>query len=126
MSQQKATQMNDEREKLSVRIIQWSIALTTTFAAVIVVLALLQSVYLSVGIRFEPWFVRKLTAEIFFGVIMQLASLLSGVLFALGKSIVSVRREEPLLFISQAVFFLIGSGAFLLFSIEMFRSVMIP
>jgi len=118
--------MNDDRGKLSVRIIQWSIALTTTFAAVIVVLALLQSVYLSVGIRFEPWFVRKLTAEIFFGVIMQLASLLSGVLFALSKSIVSVRKEEPLLFISQAVFFLIGSGAFLLFSIEMFRSVMIP
>ena len=120
-------QVNDERGKLSARIVRWSIALTTTFAALTVVLTLLQSVYLSAGIPFEPWFVRRLVAEIFCGVIFQLASILSGVLFVSCKWIASVRiKGEPLAFLFQAGSFFVGSGVFLLFSVEMIRSVTIP
>ena len=113
---------------LSGRIIRWSIALTTTFAAIVVVLSLLESVYNSANppIHFSSWFVRKLTAEIFLGAIMQLLSLLSGLAFALWKWIVPMRRAEVLVFAIQVVFFLFGLGAFLIFSVEMFRSVMIP
>jgi hypothetical protein len=113
---------------LSGRISRWSISLTTIFAAIVVVLSLLESVYRSANppIVFLPWFVRKLTAEIFSGVIMQLLSLLFGLAFTLGKTIAPMRRAGVLVFTSQVVFFLSGLIAFLLFSIEMFRSAIIP
>ncbi len=57
---------------------------------------------------------------------MQLLSLLCGLAFALGKSIARMRRAEVLVFANQVVFFLFGLVAFLLFSVEMFRSVAIP
>jgi len=117
--------MNDERGKLSARISHWSIALTTTFAGIIFVLTLLQSAYASANIGFVPSFIRKLTAEVFIGVIAQLTSLILGLLFALGKLCVSVRRAERFFFWSQVTCFFIGSVAFLIFSIEMLRSVTI-
>jgi hypothetical protein len=97
----------------------------TTFAAIIFVLTLLQSVYASASIGSVPSFIRKLTAEIFVGVIAQLASLIFGLLFALGKLCVFVRKAERFFFWTQVICFFIGSVAFLIFSIEMFRSVTI-
>jgi pimeloyl-ACP methyl ester carboxylesterase len=137
------TNDSDDRAKLSARTVQWSIALTMTFAAIVVVLTLLHDVYLSATppIVFVPGFIRKLVVEMFVGVIAQLASLISGVLFALrnqitlllsgllsclgSKRILSTRKVGSWLFWIQVIFFLSGCIAFLVFSAEMVRSVVI-
>jgi hypothetical protein len=120
--------MSDEKTKLSAQIIHWSIALTAAFAALMFVLTLLSTVYASVGLDFKPWFPRKMVTEIFSGVIMQLVSMLSGILFVTSKRIASWWQigGEPFVFLFQVSCFLLGSGAFLLFSVETFRSVTIP
>lgn len=120
------TDEDDYEVRFSRQISGWSIALTTIFVAIVVVLTLLQSVYSSAGIQFEPWFIRKLMAEILLGVITQLASLVLGFFLGLIGLSPSRRGARSRIFYGQVVFFFLGWLFFLVFSIEMYRSVTIP